>query len=372
MVKVKDIITFMQTIAPPPMALAGDPVGLQVGDPEAEVSKILVVLDPDRLALNAALKNNAQMIISHHPLIFEALSSVDESNPAGALVAEMIRKRINVYSAHTNFDIAANGVSWQLATALGLPLDAAAVLEVTVKEQFLKLVAYLPAENEDEIRSALAAAGAGQIGRYSHCTFVVKGIGTFMPGEGSDPYIGSAGRREKVDEVRLETIIPAGLRAPVIKALLQAHPYEEVAYDLYPLELDGETHGLGLLINSAEPLTIGELVKRCKEKLPYCHPRAYSSSKGPYTRIAILGGSGGSLISQAARSGAEILIAGDFKYHDLKNAEALNLALVDAGHAPTEMPGVFYLAEKLKQMLGEQEGVEVIAQNFAPAGWEIY
>jgi len=189
MLTVKKIISYMEELAPPRYALDGDPVGLQLGNPEAEIRKIIISLDPDREALKAAVNLNAEMIITHHPLFFDKLSGVDESLPSGALVAEAIRNRINIFSAHTNFDIAPGGVTDQLGKTLNLPVESSSVLEITGREKLLKLVVFVPAGHEDKILEALSKAGAGQIGRYSHCSFQIPGTGTFMPGDHTTPFI---------------------------------------------------------------------------------------------------------------------------------------------------------------------------------------
>ncbi len=368
--RVKTIISCLEDLAPSSIALPGDPVGLQLGNPEAEVKKILVALDPDQRSTEEAAAIGAEMLVTHHPLFYHKLSAIDESLPGGALVASAIRNGLNIYSVHTNYDVTPKGVTYQLAKTLGLPVEDTEVLEVTGSEQLLKLVVFVPAGHEDEIRKALAGAGAGQIGNYSHCTFQAKGTGTFMPGEGTKPYIGSSGQLEKVDELRLETILPADRRTAVIEALLDAHPYEEAAYDLYPLDLEGKTIGLGLVINLEKPLTLDHILKTCTERLNTGSLRYWTSGSSVFSRIALCGGSGGSLIAHAARRQADILISGDFSYHDLKQAESLGIALIDAGHDSTERPGVAYLRQYLEDSLKDNGyQVEVCLQTSTPSGW---
>lgn len=367
---VKKVISYLEEIAPPSLALPGDPIGLQLGNPGAEVKRVMVSLDPDILTVREAVNSGVEMLVTHHPLFFHKLSSIDESRPVGALVSEAIRGRLNIYSAHTNFDIAPEGVTFKLAEAIGLPTTEAEVLEVTGSEQLLKLVVFVPAGHEDIILNALFGAGAGQIGRYSHCSFQTGGTGTFMPEEGTTPFIGVSGVMEKVDELRLETILPATRRAGVISALIKSHPYEEVAYDLYPLDLEGKNVGLGLLIDSGESFSLERLVQLCRENLTECSPRGIGFGKSDYRKIALCGGSGGSLIEHTAGRGADILISGDFRYHDLKQAEELGLALIDAGHAATEIPGVQFLCRSLRERL-KNDGfeAEVLIKTSTPTGW---
>ena len=368
---VKQISAYMEELAPSSTALPGDPVGLQLGHPEAEIKKILTALDPDHDALKEAEKIGAEMLITHHPLFYDKLTSIDESSPAGFLAASALRKGLHIFSAHTNYDIAPRGVNYCLAEALGLPAHEGRVIEVTGSEQFLKLVVFVPAGHEDRIRDALAEAGAGQIGDYSHCTFQLPGTGTFKPGEGTDPFIGSRNRLEKVEEIRMETILPAAKKREVVEALIEAHPYEEVAYDLYPLALEGSHMGLGLFFALEQPLALQEILDRCRVSLNQEFLRCWDAGKSHFKHVAVCGGSGGSLIEPAARQGAEVFISGDFRYHDLKAAQAYGLALVDAGHDATEWPGVAYLQKYLEQRLktGGYE-TEVCLQASAAPGWK--
>jgi dinuclear metal center YbgI/SA1388 family protein len=362
----------MEKLAPLSLALPGDPVGLQLGNPELEINTVLVALDPDQKAVDKAAEVGADMLVTHHPLFYQKLSSIDESLPGGALIASAIRNRINIYSAHTNYDVTPQGVSFQLAETLGFKTGEAEILEVTGSEQLLKLVVFIPGSHEDIIRNALAGAGAGQIGRYSHCTFQAKGTGTFMPGEGTNPYIGKSGRLEKVEELRLETILPATFRSKVISALMEAHPYEEPAYDLYPLDLEGRKIGLGLIVELDQPLRIDQLEQLCRDRLNARSLRTMVSADKKYKRVALCGGSGGSLIDHAAGKGAEILISGDFGYHNLKYARSLSLALIDAGHGVTEQPGMAYLKKYLAESLdGDGYKTEVHIMDSAPDDWSL-
>ncbi len=367
---VNKITSYLEELAPLSIALPGDPVGLQLGRPGAEVSRALVALDPDQSAVDEAASIGAELLVTHHPLFYHKLTSINESFPEGALVAGAIRNKLNIYSAHSNYDVSPQGVTYQLAKTMDLPLENAVVLEAAGSEQLLKLVVFIPAGHEDNIRNALAAAGAGQIGRYSHCTFQTGGTGTFMPGEGTSPFIGTGGQLEKVDELRLETILPAARRAAVIEALNEAHPYEEAAYDLYPLELEGKAVGLGLLLDLPGPLSLQELLQKCRDRLDVNNLRCWNAGKDSFKRIALCGGSGGSLIRHAAGLEADIFISGDFRYHDLKEAEGHGLALIDAGHDATEKPGVDHLRQYLERKLqAGGYGTEVCLQTSAGAKW---
>ncbi|MFO7952645.1 MAG: Nif3-like dinuclear metal center hexameric protein [Bacillota bacterium] len=365
------MMEYMEELAPSSIALSGDSVGLQLGHPEAEVKKLLVALDSEWEAVEEASFISADMLITHHPLFYNQFSAIDESTPAGSLIASVVRKGLHIFSAHTNYDIAFNGVSYHLAKTLDLLTDDVKVLEETDQEQMLKLVMFIPAGYEDQIRNVIAEAGAAQMGNYSHCTFQVPGSGTFRPGEGTNPFIGGQGELEKVDELRMETIMPASLRSKVIDALVNAHPYEEVAYDLYPLALEGKRIGLGLKIGLVQPISLDQLIENCRSLLNSESVRYWPAGKKEFSRIALCGGSGGSLIEKAARQGAEVLISGDFRYHDLRHAQALGLGLIDAGHDATEWPAVVYLQQYLEERLKEDNyKTEVCLAASVAEGWQ--
>ncbi len=367
---VQQITGYIERLAPESLALPGDPVGLQVGNPQAEVRKVLVALELDEDVLKEAVDGKAGLVVTHHPLLFEPLQTMDESVPQNALAAAAIRQDIAVYSAHTNLDAAPRGVNHVLAERLGLAEKGRQVLEVTGYDRLLKLVVFIPSGHEKQLLEALAAAGAGSLGHYSHSSFRVSGTGTFMPLQGSAPFIGRQGRLEQVDEMRLETILPASCREAVVRALLEAHPYEEPAYDLYALELKGEPLGMGLVGLLKNPGTLAEIAGRCRKALGLKSLRCWAPPGVKFSRIALCGGSGGSLIDLAAASGAELFISGDFRYHDLGKARGYGLGLIDAGHAATELPVVACLTDYLNSCLLEAGfKTAAAASEIEPAGW---
>lgn len=370
---VQTIVDYMEELAPASLALPGDPVGIQIGDPGAPVQTVLVALDMDGQTLKQAVARKAAMVVTHHPLFLEPLQSLHYNHPQGALVMDIVKHGISVFCAHSNLDIAPFGVSYLLAELVGLSARGRRVIEVTGSDQLLKLVVFVPAGHEDALREALAGAGAGWIGGYSHCTFQSRGSGTFMPLEGTDPYIGSQGRLETVDELRLETILPASKRAAVTRAMIEAHPYEEVAYDLYPLENRGEEVGLGLIGDLEEPFNLAQLLQCVGKKLKLGALRYWAPEKKQFRKIAVCAGSGGSLVEAAAGRGAELFISGDFRYHDFRKAQSLGIGLVDAGHCGTEKPLVGYLESYLRDRLsGDGHGTGVVAADSPQSGWRIF
>lgn len=328
------IAGLIEELAPLELAEQWDNPGWQLGDPGAPVRRVLLCLDVNREVCREAREKDVQLIITHHPLFFKGLKEIRLDRPAGAVVAELIRAGIGVYAAHTNLDSARQGVNDVLARRLKLT-------DVQVltpgKEQYLKLVVFVPADHVDAVRSALGAAGAGWIGNYSDCTFGVTGTGTFRPLEGTKPYIGKQGQLEQVTEVRLETIVPQDLAQRVVEAMLAAHPYEEVAYDLYPLanQVTPST-GLGRIGSLEKALPLRDFAAYVKEVLALPALRWGGGKERLVRRVALCGGSGRDLWSRALAMGADVLVTGDIDYHTARDMLSADLAFVDAGHFGTE------------------------------------
>ena len=343
----RDVISAVEELAPPALAEGWDNCGLQVGDPGAEVGRVLVALTPLPEVFEEAEEAGADFLLFHHPLIFSPLKSVNTSSYPGDLVDRALRNDLTVYAAHTSYDAAPGGVSVALAGALGLsgPLEI-----VSPRGSLRKLVVFVPQESVEAVAGALAAAGAGEIGDYTRCTFRSPGTGTFLPGEGSDPYLGGRGRLERADEVRLETVVPAHLARAAVDAATAAHPYEEVALDVYPVEGFPDGCGYGRIGTLAEPLTSESLVSHVSAALGF-PARLVAEGGAGIRHVAALGGSGGSFIPEVAARGADAYVTGDLDYHDALLAESLGLTAIDAGHAATELPSLGPLAEKLAALV---------------------
>ncbi len=344
-VKCRTIMAAMERLAPPSLAAGWDNVGLLVGSPEQEVSALLVALDVTPQVAEAAAAAGVDMIVAHHPPIFKGLTAVRTDAPPGRTLAALLKAGIAVYAAHTNLDLADGGVNDILAARLGLA--AVRPLAAEGREKLLKLAVFVPEGHVEAVRQAVAAAGAGHIGNYSHCTFQTPGTGTFLPLAGTQPFIGEQGKLEYAAECRLETILPEKLAAGVIDAMLKAHPYEEVAYDLYALENPGRAIGLGRVgrLPAVEPLDA--FVGRVKTALALRHVRVCGPEQRPVATVAVCGGSGGDLFKAAAAAGADVLVTGDVKYHEALEAAAVGLTMVDAGHYATERPAVEAVAGHL-------------------------
>lgn len=345
MVRVREIQDVVEGIAPASLAADWDNVGLQVGDEHAEANRVLVALTPLPEVFDEAEEIGADFLLFHHPLIFRPLKGVDVSSYPGDLVARAIRGNLTVHAAHTNYDAAPRGVSVALAAALRLtgPLQV-----VVPTGSMKKIVVFVPEEDADGMADALTGAGAGVIGGYTRCTFRSPGTGTFFGGDGTDPYAGERGRLERVPELRLETVAPAHLVRAAVAAIRASHPYEEPAFDVYPVDGHPEGCGYGTVGRLPTPLTPEEFAGYVSNSLGFPVRLVSDPAPGrPVERVAVLGGSGGSFIGQAAASGADAYVTGDLSYHDALLAESLGLVAVDAGHAATELPSLVPLARRL-------------------------
>jgi dinuclear metal center YbgI/SA1388 family protein len=351
---IKDITLILERLAPPELAEEWDNVGLQVGRFDREVSGVLLALDLTREVLEEAQKLHANLIVTHHPLIFKPLSNLRFDRPGGELWEALLAGGFNIYTLHTNYDRSPNGLNQYLAGQLGLK-NTVPVEEGV--EEFLKLVVFVPENYVDKVFSVLTNAGAGWIGNYSHCTFRTKGVGTFLPQEGTNPFIGEQGEIEQVNEVRLETIIPARNRNKVINALIAAHPYEEVAYDLYPVVQGGGRAGLGRFGTLPAKVQLEEFLAFIKGLFGGETIRWGGYQRQQVQRVAVIGGSGRKFINQVKRMGAELFITSDLGYHDFLLAEQIGLTLVEVGHHLIESCALESIREYLRQdpLLAKEE-----------------
>ncbi len=364
---VQTLINLLEQLAPRRLAGDWDNTGLLVGSPLAPVNKILITLDIDDRVLDEAVSLGANFIISHHPLIFRPLKSLRTDLPVGKTIAAALAAGIAVFAAHTNLDVIAGGVSDALAACLGL--TETRVLRVTGSEPLEKIVVFVPEGHEDNVRRAMSAAGAGWIGNYSHCTFQASGTGTFMPQAGADPFIGEQDKLSKVAELRLETIFPASLRNRVVEAMRKAHPYEEVAYDLYALQNEGQLFGFGR-VGRIRECALDEFADVVKDKLAVRSVRVTGDGSAVIRKVAVCGGSGGDLHQAALFAGADVLVTGDVKYHEAREAHDSGLAVIDAGHDATERVIIPVLRDYLAAKIRESgQAAEVIASAVETSPW---
>jgi len=347
LVSVAQIAEAIERIAPIPLAEEWDNCGLQVGDPAAPVGRVLVALTPLPAVFEEAEENGAAFLLFHHPLIIDPIKTINTSSYPGDLLARAIRGGLAVYATHTSYDAAPAGVSVALAEALDLrgPLRV-----LSPRGDLRKLVVFVPEENVDAMAKSLTEAGAGVIGDYTECTFRTQGTGTFRGGDEAIPYLGEKGRLEKVEEIRIETVVAAHAVSRAAEAATAAHPYEEAALDVYPVEGSPEGCGYGRVGTLPERLTSEELCEYVSGSLGF-PSRLVADPGRRIETVAVLGGSGGSFIPEVAASGAQAYVTGDVDYHDSLLAESLGLTVVDAGHAATELPSLEPLALRLAELV---------------------
>ena len=337
-------------MAPPGLAEDWDNSGLQVGDPAMPVKRIMVALDPTPDAVKAAISSECQLLLTHHPLIFKPQKSISTSTQQGRTIHTAIGNGLAIVCMHTNYDIVPGGLNDLLADRVGLA--ECQPLQVTARQELVKLVVFVPAEHLDPVRSALFPY-AEQLGLYRDCSFVAPGEGTFTPLDGAAPFIGTTGKLERVAEQRLELLLDRANLARAVKALLTAHPYEEPAFDIYPLLQEGTQQGLGRLGRLPAPLRLDDYAARIGMELKAPGVRYVGAPDLMVSKVALCSGSGASLLRCAARAGADVLVTGDVKYHEARDAEELGIALIDAGHFPTEVIMVPAASRRLTELLAQ-------------------
>lgn len=362
MVKAAQIINFLEEFAPPDLAETWDNSGLQVGSLNAEVQGVLLALDPDPASVAEAARLG-YMLITHHPLLIKGISRIDTARTPGMLIRQALLADVTIYCLHTNLDSTPGGVSDCLAELLGL--SGIKVLKPQPANLF-KLVVYVPLSHMDSLRKALGEAGAGHIGQYSHCSFAALGEGSFLPGDGANPYLGSPGQLELVQEYRLETVIKPSHLGRALAAMAKVHPYEEVAYDLFRIENMAE-HGLGRIGKLPESVSLHDFALRVAKTLG-CSGVRVTGSDQPVQKVAVVGGSGADYLREAWQKGAHCLITGDIKYHQAKQAEELGIALIDPGHYHSEALILPVLAQLLARAVPDLP-VKLHSEGADPFRW---
>ncbi|MFD1066378.1 Nif3-like dinuclear metal center hexameric protein [Oceanobacillus locisalsi] len=325
-----DFFQIMDKWAPKSFAYHWDNVGLQTGRFHDTTSNILITLDVTEEVVDEAVEKGANLIIAHHPLLFQPLKQINVDHPKGSIVQKLMKNDITVFAAHTNLDVAEGGVNDLLSDAIGL--QDKEPLEVLDHETLLKIIVFVPDSHLEELRDALNEGGAGQIGDYSHCTFQSSGQGTFRPLEEANPYIGVQNELTYVKEQKLEAVVPKKNLGKVMKAIISAHPYEEPAYDIYPLENKGASIGIGRFGVLHHPVSMKAFIEMVKTNLDMPHVRVSGNIEKNVKKVAVLGGSGEKYISQAQRKKADVYITGDMTFHAAQDAAQMGLTVIDAGH----------------------------------------
>jgi dinuclear metal center YbgI/SA1388 family protein len=347
---VTDLLTHFNQHFPLARAESWDNVGLQIGDVNAPVAKVLLAHEVNDAVLEDAAGFDALVI--YHPLIFRPLPNLNFASHTARLAARCIALNINVIALHTAMDNADPPHALGDKLARQLDLHQIKVLSPSGRESLEKIVVFVPPESLEKVQNALWQAGAGHIGNYDRTSFSTRGVGTFRPLEGSDPYSGKLGELENADEWRLEIIVPAHLCDAAVTAMIDAHPYEEVAYDIYPLNRAGQNYGAARMGELPHEMHLDELVRQVQQQLNPPGMRIVRAAKGTFRKIACVPGSGASFIKDAARAGCDCLITGDIKHHDALEARALGLSIIDVTHAATETAAVEMMKSTFEGMAG--------------------
>jgi dinuclear metal center YbgI/SA1388 family protein len=343
--KIRDIVSVLEDLAPPSYQESYDNAGLLTGQLNWECSGILCTLDATEAVILEAIKKKCNLIVAHHPIIFSGLKKINGRNYVEKAVIAAIKNDIAIYAIHTNLDNISAGVNGKIAEKLGLKN-----IEVLLpKENNLrKLYTYAPERNAEAVREAIFKAGAGKIGNYSECSFNVPGKGTFKAGEGTDPYVGEIGQRHEEDEVRIEVIFPAHLQTRIITAMIEAHPYEEVAYDVIPLGNYFKEVGSGVIGELPENLEETGFLHMLKTTFGLKLIRHTALTGKTVKKVAICGGAGSFLIKKAVAAGADFYITADVKYHEFFDAED-QMVIADIGHFESEQFTADLLTDVLQQ-----------------------
>lgn len=342
--KIKEIISYLEQLAPPQYQETYDNAGLITGQAAWECNGTMICLDATEEVINEAREKNCNLVIAHHPIIFKGLKKINGKNYVERTIINAIKNDIAIYAIHTNLDNVISGVSGKMAGLLGLQnLQVLSPKENTLK----KLFTFIPKDQVAEVRQAMFDAGAGHIGNYSECSFNTPGSGTFKPGEGTDPFKGETGKLHEEQEVKVEVIFPFYLQKQVIKALIKAHPYEEVAYDIVNLSNNYQKVGSGIWGVLPQPVAEKDFLRLLKKTFQVPVIRHTELMDKPVQKVALCGGAGSFLIPAAIAMEADIYITGDVKYHEFFDADN-KIVIADIGHYESEQFTINLLHELLE------------------------
>ena len=327
---IKELLDILDKIAPFSLQESYDNSGIQFADLEAPIIKILLALDVTLEILEEAIENKANLILTHHPLLFAPLKQITKQN--NPLLFQTITNQINLLALHTNYDLAENGLNDYVASLLGI--TKIAPLKSSL-EKIYKFAVYVPIQDVDKISQAIFETGAGKIGKYTETSFKIKGEGTFKPMEGTKPFVGKIGERKVTEEIKIETVVPERNLEGVIEAMKKAHPYEEPAYDIYELKIN-QSYGIGIWGEIAKEEDLTEFSLSVKNKLKASYIRLIKSNHRQIKKVALCCGGGSSLLEQVSKSGADLYITGDINYHNALRAKELGLNILEIEHYDTE------------------------------------
>lgn len=330
--KIREIISSIESFAPLAFQEDYDNAGLIVGDQEQEAKGALITVDVTEEIIDEAINKKINLIIAHHPIIFVGLKKITGKNYIERIIIKALKNNIAIYAAHTNLDNIQGGVNSKIAEKLNLQNTR---ILAPLNNHLMKLVYFVPVGHAEQTRKAVFDAGAGHIGNYDMCSYNMEGVGSFRAGEDTHPFVGKKNKIHYEDEIRIETIFPKHLKHKIINALIEAHPYEEVAYDIYPLDNKLDKVGAGIigeLAKEVPEIEFLELVKKTFQAQCIRHTKLFNK---PISKIAVCGGSGSFLLNEAIKQSADIFISADFKYHQFFDAED-KIIIADIGHFESE------------------------------------
>jgi dinuclear metal center YbgI/SA1388 family protein len=343
--KISAITSYLESIAPPSLQESYDNAGLITGNPDWACSGIICSLDTTEAVVKEAIEKNCNLIIAHHPIIFSGLRKINGKNYVEKTIITAIKHDIAIYAIHTNLDNVLAGVNGKIAAMLGLQ----GVSILSEKEHTLKkLFTFVPVDKAAQVRQAIFEAGGGHIGNYSECSFNTEGIGTFMAGEGTSPYVGAIGHLHTEKEVKIEVIFPPYLQGRLVAALKEAHPYEEVAYDIVALANPHAGIGAGVIGELASPIAEEAFLDSLKNLFMVPVVRHTALLNKPVKKVAVCGGAGSFLISKVLAAGADAYITADLKYHEFFDADD-RMLVADIGHYESEQFTINLLQEVLAE-----------------------
>jgi dinuclear metal center YbgI/SA1388 family protein len=326
---------------------------------DADIRKVGLALDPTEKVIAKAIEEGCELLVTHHPLFFGKVKNITPANPLGRKILQAVKAGLNIISYHTSADLADYSLNDFLCETLGAKVISGLVNEG--KENYYKYVVFVPVGHEEAVREAIDRAGAGVIGNYSKVTFNLRGTGTFLPGEGANPFLGRKDELEYADEYRIETIVTAANLGRLIDEVTKAHPYEEVAYDVYKMEI-GKEYSLGRVCGLGREVSLSEFLELVKDRLG-CDAVRYNGTDTDmkFDRFGVITGSGASLWKSCR--GVKVLLTGDMKHHDAVDAYEAGFTIVDAGHFETERIYMNYAAKILNEGLGVET---VMIDEYSP------
>jgi dinuclear metal center YbgI/SA1388 family protein len=344
---VKDITQLLEDYAPLAYQEDYDNAGLLVGNFNQKINKVLICLDCTEAVIDEAIKENCDLIIAHHPIIFKGIKKLNGKNYVERVIIKAIENKIALYAIHTNLDNVINGVNGKICNKLSLINSK---ILSPKKQNLKKLVTFIPVNNAEDVKEAIFNAGAGNIGNYSNCSFNTLGNGTFKANKNTNPFVGEQDKLHTEEELKVEVIFDVAQQSKILNALLKSHPYEEVAFDIFPLENKNPQVGSGMFGELVDEMEEIEFLQNLKKVMNVSVIRHSNLLNKKIKKVAVCGGSGSFLLKDAIQAGADIFITSDFKYHEFFDADE-KLLIADIGH---------YESEQFTQDLL----LEIITENF--------